>query len=105
MTKKIIKAYQERLSTYEFDGSLETIKSKIDELIATYGKDALVEFDKDHHYPYDDNPTPIYEIYVRREETDDEYNVRLQDEIKSKQAIEARERNELQRLKSKFGEK
>lgn len=54
---------------------------------------------------YDSSPSPHFEVNVRREENDIEYNKRLQDEAERKASIEKREAAEFARLQKKFSEK
>jgi hypothetical protein len=105
MTKKQIKVRETTVSPYDFNRTLKDVKGHIDFLIASYGEDAELEWDGNFHYDYDSSPSPHFEVNIRREENDTEYNKRLQDEAERKVTIEKREAAEFARLQKKFMEK
>lgn len=102
MTKKIIKVVVEDVSPYEFDTTLSSVKEKVDELIKEHGPDAHLDWDPDHWFPYDSSPSPRFRIRIDREETDEEYKARLEQERKIKEDQDERDRKEFERLKKKF---
>lgn len=82
---------------------LGDIKLALDELIEHYGKDAELDIDSGHS-SLDVN------LDFWREETDKEYEKRIQKEAKDKQTMkekalekEQKERHEYERLKKKYG--
>jgi hypothetical protein len=84
------------------DGPLLKIKEHIDQLIETYGEDAALDFDGNHHEPYDQDPSPRFRVMITREETDMEYQRRTANEALLKSNMEAHERREFERLQKKF---
>ena len=102
MTKKIVTVAAESFSGYSMDGPLLKIKEHIDLLIETYGKDAALDFDGNHHEPYDPGPSPRFRVMITREETDMEYQRRTSNEAILKEKMEAHERKEFERPQKKF---
>lgn len=103
--KMIITETVEDIRPYEFDNTLSGLKTKIEELIALYGPDASLNWDGNHYEPYDENPSPRFEIQINREETDAECDLRLQKMENYNKIQEERERKEFERLQAKFGGK
>lgn len=100
--KKLVKVDIDNLSPSDLDGSLNDLRNQIEGLINKHGKDAKIYYDKYHHYQYDHEPSPRFDISIQREETDDEYNKRIEYESARKKAQEARDLAEYNRLKDKF---
>lgn len=90
-------------STYNFEKTLGELRTMIDELIEAHGKHAYFDFDRNHYYPYDNNPTPIYSLRMNRFETDEEYEIRVGQDAALAAKREAKEREEYERLRAKFG--
>lgn len=102
--KRIITETKDHISPYDFDTSLGDLYARIGQMIQKYGHDARLDWRPDFYYPYDQSPSPRYNIQVQREETDREYEIRIAGEVAAKQAREARDRAEFERLKKQFGE-
>jgi hypothetical protein len=106
MTKrKIITVKVGYSSTYEFEGSLKDVAERIQELIKEHGPEAWLDYNPHYYYDYDNEPSPRYEIYIKREETDAEVKQRLMQEAEEKRKREETERKEFERLSKKFGGK
>jgi len=86
-----------------FDGTLASAAKEIQTLIKKYGKDAKLYYNPNHFYPYEPDPSPQYEVSISREETDEEYDIRLTKEKALKDERERREKAEFERLSKKFG--
>lgn len=78
--------------------TLGQIRREIDRYIEKYGEDSEIRMECEPYCGEKEYPT----IYHRRLETDDEYAVRLENERKQAQLVEARERKEFERLQAKF---
>jgi hypothetical protein len=106
MTKrKIITEKVSYSSTYEFEGSLQSVLERVQELIKEHGPEAWLDYNPHYYYDYDNEPSPRYEIYIKREETDDEVKLRVLSEAEEKRKREDVERKEFERLSKKFGAK
>lgn len=103
--RKIVTKQVDYLSTSEFDGKLSSVLERIQELIKLYGPDARLNLNEDFYYEYDNSPSPRYEIYISREETDDELKQRLFFEAEETRKRNERELAEFERLSKKFGAK
>lgn len=101
--KKKITVTAETFSASNFEGNLGDLAQTVENLIKQYGKDAYLNYDKNYYYPYDSESTPSYEVRIVREENDEEYQKRLQEENKYRKEIEERERAEFERLSKKYG--
>lgn len=103
--RKIINDRVEDISTWEFEGSLADVKQHIQNLIDKHGPDARLDYNRHFYYDYDNEPTPRYELYIKREENDAEVKQRLMEEAEYTRQREERERAEFERLSQKFGAK
>jgi hypothetical protein len=74
--------------------ALETIQS----LIEAYGSDARIDY---YQAPYSESQY-LY-VYVKRQESDDEYNARIANEERWERQGEEKDRQEYERLQRKFG--
>lgn len=102
--KQMVREIKETFSAYEFESSnLKDLKEKVDALIAKYGESAKLNYDKNYYHPYDSEATPSYEVIVSREETDEEFNKRVNEENQWKAKKEDDERKQYEALKKKFG--
>jgi len=101
--RQTIKVLAQTFSSWEFRGTLSTVMKLIREQIEVYGSDAHLEFNSDFHLPYDPDPSPRFELYVYREENDDEFLKRVAQEVQDAHQHEKREKAELERLIKKFG--
>ncbi len=101
--KKKITVTAETFSASNFAGNLGDLAQTVENLIKQYGKDAYLDYDKNYYYPYESEGTPSYEVRIVREENDEEYQKRLQEENKYRKKIEERERAEFERLSKKYG--
>ncbi len=105
MTKrKIIREQVDDVSTWEFEGKLSSVLGHVQEMIKKHGPDAYLSYNRNYYYDYDNNPTPRYEMYVDREETDAEVKQRLLHEAAYTRQREEADRAEFERLSKKFGE-
>lgn len=106
-SKKIIKLQKtdivETISPYDFAVSLTDLQSLINVWITKYGEHASIDFDRYGNDPYSDSSS--FNIQVIREETDIEFELRMSEEISRKKINEERERQEFERLRSKFEKK
>ena len=103
--KKIITENVEDIPPYEMEGTLANLRDKINSLIDLYGPTARLEWNPNFYHAYDRDPSPRFDIQRTREETDEEYEKRTRLEKEDKQAREARDRAEFERLKKVLGEK
>lgn len=95
MTKLIKKFYAAEIR-WELDGeTLECVIRKLQNLIEVHGESSMLDISGD-----DVEIT----LLVDREETDEEYSKRLQQEGWNKESKEAIERAQYEALKAKFGE-
>lgn len=105
--KKLIKSVQvDTHDPYEFEGTLKNVQQFIEGLIAQHGPDAELDWNPDHWEHYDNETIPRlrFEVTVQRDETDEEFNKRVSAETAQKEAQDARDKAEFERLKQKFGE-
>ena len=102
--KRIITETKTDVSPYDFETSLGDLYARIGHWIQKYGHDARLDWDPNFHYPYEQSPSPRFNIQVQREETDTECEARVAAEKAAKDAREARDRAEFERLKKQFGE-
>lgn len=91
------------MATYDFEGTLSRIRDRLEDLINQHGPDASLNYDPHFYYDYDHEPTPRYEVYVERDETDDEVKVRLLQNAEHIRKREEAEKAEFERLSKKFG--
>jgi len=103
--KKIITISASEVSPYEFEGTLVDLRNQIYTWIDQYGPTARIAWDPDHWPQYNDSPSPQYDIMVSREETDEEYKKRVEQEATQKAAQDERDRKEFERLSKKLGVK
>ena len=100
--KLVIRVDKEELSPYEFEGTIGQLIEYLQGKLKTYGPDAKLNWNSDYWAAYADTPSPRYEIYVDRDETDEEQRIRIEKELAHKAAVEAKERAEFERLQKKF---
>jgi hypothetical protein len=79
--------------------NLEAFRHQIDNWIKRYGSNAFFTFEP-HRY-YDDD---VLVIKAVREETDEEYAIRMKRNEEQRLSQEEKDRKEYERLKAKFGE-
>ncbi len=103
--KKIISVEVDTMSPSDFEGTLADARQKINELIDEYGPVARLDWNRYFYYDYATQPSPRFELYVDREETDEEFEKRVVQEKKLEAEQEKRDRKELVRLQKKLGEK
>jgi hypothetical protein len=97
MTKKMLRV---NLAKLETEGSVLRLLDKLSDLINEYGADGL-SYGVEGCANYGD-AWAEFVIYHTREETDEEYNLRLAYEAAKVKRQEEREKEELQRLMVKF---
>jgi hypothetical protein len=97
MTKKLVWRDKE---TVDFDcKTLGESFKLLEELRIRYGDEARFDL---HGYPYDDSEYLF--IQVQEEETDEEYNKRLTQELRDQEQRLKRELEEYKRLQAKCGD-
>jgi hypothetical protein len=96
MTKRTVEKHVDIL--YIGYTSLGYVKEKIDEMINLYGDDAELQIEQE---AYGDG----YEVnvYAQVLETDEEYDLRMKQELAHKARQEKRDLEEFERLQAKFG--
>ena len=102
--RKIISAMEDTVSMWEMEGTLADVKQRIQALIDKHGPDAKLDYNAHFYYDYDNEPSPRFELYVKREENDKEFMDRRSQEQHWEQEREARDKAEFERLSKKFGE-
>jgi len=90
---------------YDFDTKAVDIIARMQDLVKEHGPDVYLDWDPRHHEPYDSNPSPTYWVKVIRPETDEEWNKRTAEHTEMLSRQEVAEREQYEKLKSKFGEK
>lgn len=90
------------ISPYSFEGDLLSVIKTLNDFVARYGEKAYIDWDPYNHYRYDHDPSPIYNIYRKRDETDEEMNKRLDEEKVRKEFKLEEERKQYEALKEKF---
>jgi hypothetical protein len=104
MTKRLkINDMVDDVSTWEFEGTLATVLERVQEMIQKHGPDAKLDYNRNFYYDYDNEPSPRYELYVMREENDEEFNKRLAEQAEYDRQREEAEKAEFERLSKKFG--
>lgn len=103
MKKAIKQVKVDQISPYNLDRTLGEIKVYIDELIGAYGADARFDWNPNFYYDYDNSPSPIFNVIIDREETDEEFAARCKKEEERANEVNAQERAEFERLSAKFG--
>lgn len=94
MEKKEIVTKYTYVPFYELlDGSLEDVVNKFNLLLQKWGKDAVVDYDADDKE---------INIAAKREETDEEFNLRLKTYQLAKEKQDAEELKLYQYLKNKY---
>lgn len=100
--KRIVKTVVAEISPYNFDNDLKSVRDYIDTLIAEHGENAILNFDASYHAPYDPDPSPQFELYIHREETDDEHAMRQNSEAQAAEYELQRQKQEYEKLKKIF---
>lgn len=78
---------------------------RVQELIKRHGPNARLHYNKNFYYEYDNYPSPRFELYIGREETDAELKQRLFEEAEHTRVREESERAVFERLSKKFAVK
>lgn len=106
MTKrKIITENVDDVSTYEFEGTLQNVLEHVQRLIEKHGPEARLDYNAHFYYPYENIPSPRYELTIKREESDAEAKQRLMQEAEETRKRNEREKAEFERLAKKYGAK
>lgn len=79
--------------------NLDTFRDEIDNWIKQYGSNAFFTFEPHRYYEND-----VLVLKAVREETDEEYAIRMKSNEEYRLAQEEKDRKEYERLKAKFGE-
>ena len=93
------------VSTWEFEGRLSTVLERVQAMIQEHGPDAKLDYNAHFYYDYDNEPSPRFELYVVREENDDELKQRLFEQSEHIRRREEAEKAEFERLSAKFKDK
>ena len=101
--KRIISEQVDTFSGYEFEMTLAQLIEQAQRWITKYGPDARIDYSSQGFDRYDDSPG--FQLLKNREETDAEYEKRINDERAHQAALDERERMEFERLNKKFGSK
>jgi len=103
--KRIITVSLSEVSPYELEGTLADVAGQIQIWIEQHGPTARLNWEPDHWPQYNDSPSPQFNIRHDREETDEEYKKRLDEEATQKTIQDERDRKDFERLSKKFGKK
>lgn len=104
MTKLIVSKIVDTYSPYELHGTALSVLGFVTSLIEKYGETVRLEYEPNHYELYDRDPSPRFVVKISQEETDEEYETRInQENLYKAQRIE-RDRVEFERLKKQFGE-
>lgn len=86
-----------------FDGTLKQVLSEVETLIAEYGADAVLSYDRDHwESSYDDHPSPTYFLTKHRPENDEELAARQEREAERAAKQQQAELETLEALRKKY---
>jgi hypothetical protein len=96
MTKKMERV---ELTTLQAEGNVADLISELQELSKKYG--STLDYEVELKYCWGD-PYVEFTIYHNREETDEEYQARLQSEAYRQKLQDERDQKELERLMLKF---
>lgn len=99
--KKIISVQADRMSPYDFETSLKSLKLLVEKWIEQFGENARLDFDKNGSDPYSDSPE--YTLLVEREETDAEFDTRVLLENQATLRQVEYDMKEFTRLQKKLG--
>lgn len=104
MTKKTIRVTVDNIK-YELEGTLETAIEVLQRYSKELGPTAGLSIgERCDSYSYSDTQYAYVELSIEREETDEEYSLRLQQEEAHRLRIEEHERKEYNRLATKYKE-
>lgn len=100
--KKIVKVAAEDNIKWELCGSLKNAREVVENLITRYGEDAAMDIDAEYADYGSSERSAYVRVFIRREETDEEYMKRLIEEEKWRAAQEERDKAEFIRLQERF---
>lgn len=104
MTKKTIRVVVDDIK-YELEGTLESAIQTLQRYSEELGPTARLSIgERCDSCSYSDNQYAYVELTVEREETDEEYSLRLQQEQAHRLRVEEHERKEYNRLATKYKE-
>jgi predicted oxidoreductase len=92
------KMVQKEVSSFDPEYSLKQLKANIENLIESYGENAVISKTSDGWSDYE-----YLAVFVEVLETDSQMHARLQFEAKCNAEREARDKKEFERLQAKFG--
>ena len=100
-TKQMVTETLDRLSLYDFEGSVTHTVSMLRDILRKYEGDIFLSLET----VYDYGPSEYQEFLIkrRREETDDEQSKRLNVEKEQDAARERLEKAQYEKLKKKYG--
>lgn len=98
--KKIIESVVYTMRAYHLEGTLSSLKVEVEKLINLHGPDAEINWDSDF---CNCGSSSKFEIKIKRLETDEEYEIRIQKEKLNREMQEKREIAEYQRLRKIYG--
>jgi len=88
-------------SPYNFDGKIVDIIKGLENIIARHGPDATIDYSSSGYSQYCDSPE--FGIFIRRLETDEEFEERKLKLAGEQAAQDQRDIDEFNRLKTKLG--
>lgn len=106
MTKKIVDVKRKYAElTYELCGTIDEVIERLVQLKSTQkeGETLVLEYETEYG-SYGDSDRQQVNLYDRRLETDEEYQIRLDKEAVAKEQSIARKRAQLEALKKELGE-
>lgn len=103
MAKRVIAKMVEVDIKYDLEGTLSEVIKALEKYVDKYGPDATLEIDDDVR-EYGERYTHAT-ITVNRQETDEEQTARESMEAARKAAVDAREREQWEKLNAKYGKK
>ena len=95
--KQIIRKQVSIFRSYDLDGTVSDALSFLAKLAAEHGPDLKIDSDVGDY-------SCSFDVYIEREETDEEYAVRIEGEKVVVKTQRERELAELKRLKEKYGQ-
>jgi hypothetical protein len=100
--KFVITEKVEEVSPYDFESTLGSLALKIEAWIHKYGSSARLDWSPDHWFRYDTSPSPRFFVLVDRDETDEEYKLRVSTLKLVEKAQVEKDLAELKRLKTLY---
>lgn len=100
----ITETLDDTVAPYALERSLGELVVFVTELAQRHGNDAYLDWHPDYYESrWDSSPSPRFWIRKERPETDEEYQIRVDNEIAAQKRDADRELAELERLRKKYG--